>query len=296
MHHSIRTASAATAFAFVALTLAGSLGAQQLPPGCDAKLAPKDGRPATKNAYAPRGTATKWCEGVFSQEVGNTQLLLDAFTQRYAPMNAAVVQTLDSLTVEWNAPAGSVVHIVARQSRSPTMPFYQLDAEATTGRDGRGSWKWPMEVLRSVGMWPVYTAGAGGSGMKAPLVSVQASTRLAPDTANVYVPVRIVSRAAPAATNGWFQISMSAREGVNNLEQTVDRLNADGTKTEIKMRPECQGPRGGTVGGQLVTAWVCMPASATAGTYLLTVNAKSGGTAIRGKSIRFYYAPADTAK
>ena len=81
MRCTIRAVSVAMALAVSTMVLAGSLTAQTLPRVCDPKLA-KGGRGA--NAYTVRGTSTKWCEGVFQQEVANTELRLEAFTQRLA--------------------------------------------------------------------------------------------------------------------------------------------------------------------------------------------------------------------
>jgi hypothetical protein len=273
--------------ALAAVLASGSVAAQPpLPPGCNAKLA-KDAKKVSVDGYGARG---QFCEGVFKQEVANVEFRLDAFTEPAAPVDARTLGRLDTLSVEWNAPPGMKVHILARQFTDPLADFYQMDAEAVTGPNGSGSWSWPTGIMRKANMWPVAVTDARG-GDRAPKVSVQASGHVPgdPPSDSVYIPVRIVPKTGAPTARTRFQVSMTAKEKVTVRRPTLVRLESDGSAKPVTMETGCDAIKGGAVGGDPVTITICMPAGAASGWYLLAIGATSDAAMIRSKGIRFYY-------
>lgn len=279
--------------ACVILAAHGAVRAQgTIPPGCDARLQKAGARHDT-SAYRVRGTTTKWCEGVLvRQEVGNIELRLRAFTQSVAPVDTATLRKIDTLLVEWTAPPGMVVHIVARQSTDALADFYQLDVEVPTPANGRGTWRWPTEVIKRARMWPLPVEDAGGD--LPPVVSVQAVGRMrANQTDSVYVPVRIVPSAdtvaKPQAGPPVFRITMTAKERVTVRRPSLFRLADDGSTAPIALARRCPAVTGGAVGGDPVTIPVCMPADAPSGLYLVALSAAGNAAMIKATGVRFYY-------
>lgn len=272
----------------VALFASGLLAAQQpLPPGCDAELAKNAKKVAGPDRYGARG---QFCEGVFRQEVGNVELRLDAFTEPAAAVGAKTLGRLDTLSVEWKAPPGMKIHIVARQSTDPLADYYQMDVEAVTGPNGAGSWSWPTGIIRRINMWPVSVADAK-NGDRAAKVSVQALGHLSTDPASdsVYIPVRIVPKSGAPSARTRFQVSMTAKEKVTVRRPSLFRLESDGSSKPVTMEPNCDAIKGGAVGGDPVTITICMPAHAPSGVYLLAIGATSDAAMIKAKGIRFYH-------
>ncbi|HYV98064.1 MAG TPA: hypothetical protein VE967_11460 [Gemmatimonadaceae bacterium] len=265
--------------------------AQQLPAGCDPQLA-KAKRTGDATSYGVRGVKSKWCEGVFSQEVGNAELRLEAFTERLKPVAASVVTNLDTLIVEWNAPPQSVVHITARQGNGIVSSYYQMDVQDTTDANGRGTWKWPLTVLRAVEMYPI-SISTPRNGVRDPDISVQAAAHLpgTPASDSVYVPVRIVPAAGSVPASSTFEVAMTMRERVAGGKVDLRRVESDGATPAVAMLPDCPAPVGGITGGDIITVTICMPPGAQAGVYRMTVGAVSGADQIRKKSVFFYYAP-----
>lgn len=282
MHVSLRGGRALVVI--VAWTFAAArAGAQALPAGCNAKIANAT-RPNADEPYKARGAAARWCEGFFSEQIGNSQLRLQSFTTRVSPLDTAFTKRGDSLIVEWRAPSATVVRLSARQASDPNRPYYQLDAEATTGADGTGRWSWPTALLRRYDMWPVTSFSPRGAAMPA-RVSVQAaaSLRNAGTMDSIYIPVRIVQPKETAAPSMQLDVTMIAPERVELKYIVLTRLLEREATTRVAMAPRCPAPQGGEIGGALVRITVCMPAHAVTGTYLLTVGDE------RPKTVPFYY-------
>jgi hypothetical protein len=282
----------AMAFAFVLVASGAAVAQQTLPAGCDSVLAQGGKAPARETQYTVRGTATRWCEGVFTQKVGNVELILEAFTSRSTPFSAAAMASLDTIIVEWAAPAGAVVHLRARQAIDPSAQYYQMDVEIPTGADGRGVWKWPVRVLRAVEMWPVAVSTQRG-GRRDAQISVQAFTKLPgrPASDQLFIPVRIRSASNPAPSARVLELAMLARERIAVSRIQLDRIDSAGTASRVEMDAACPAPRGGALGNDLTTITICMPDGAVAGTYQLSIAATSGRAQARARGIRFYYRP-----
>lgn len=272
-----------------------------LPPSCDAKLA-KAAAGRDTMSYRVRGASARWCEGVLvRQEVGNIELKLQAFTRVAVAVASGALRRLDTLVVEWNAPPGMKVRILARQSTNPLADYYQMNVEVTTPANGAGSWKWPVEVIKKAGMWPVAVADARAGNLP-PAISVQAAGRIPNGGSDsVYVPVRIVpKRPAPGGTEEASQapverleITMTAKERVTVRRPSLFRIGTDSSTTPVVMARSCPAITGGAVGGDPVTIPICMPAGAPAGMYVVALGASNDGAMLGATGIRFYYgAPA----
>ena len=258
--------------------------AQNLPTGCNPKLATSPAKGSKDDAYKARGGKAKWCEGFYQQEVGNAQMRLEALTIAAAPLDTGAMHGIDSLIVEWAAPAGTAVHLFARQASDPMRPYYQLDADVLTDAAGTGRWSWPASLLRKYDMWPLSTRKRGA--IRPAAVSLQALGHLASDKPadSVYIPVRVRSASDSSRDRSRFLIALSAPERVDVQGIKLARLLGAEATSGVAMASGCPSPEGGRVGGDLVRITVCMPPDADAGLYLLTVGA------VRSKSVRFYYA------
>ena len=272
-----------------------------LPPSCNAKLA-KAATGRDSMSYRVRGASAKWCEGVLvRQEVGNIELKLQAFTGVTAAIASTALRRLDTLVVEWNAPPGTKVHILARQSTNPLADYYQMDVEVPTPVNGAGSWNWPVGVIKKAGMWPVAVADARAGDLP-PAISVQAVGRMPNGGSDsVYLPVRIVQKksapvgtaAVPQAPVERLQITMTAKERVTVRRPSLFRIEADSSTTPVAMARSCPAITGGAVGGDPVTIPICMPVGAPAGIYVVALGATNDGAMLGATGIRFYYgAPA----
>ena len=272
-----------------------------LPPSCNAKLA-KAAVGRDTMSYRVRGASAKWCEGVLvKHEVGNIELKLQAFTGVTAAIASSALRRLDTLVVEWNAPPGMKVHILARQSTNPLADYYQMDVEVPTPANGAGSWNWPVEVIKRAGMWPVAVADARAGNLP-PAISVQAVGRMPNGGSDsVYLPVRIGPKGsarggtaeASQAPVERLQITMMAKERVTVRRPSLFRIGADSSTTPVVMARGCPAVTGGAVGGDPVTIPICMPADAPAGMYVVALGALNDGAMLAATGIRFYYrAPA----
>jgi len=283
---------------FAALVASGTASSQPTyPPSCDARLA-KAGIGRDTTTYRVRGATTKWCEGVLvRQEVGNVELKLQAFTVTTPAVEAPSLRRIDTLVVQWTAPPGMVIHILARQATNPLADYYQLDVEVPTPASGAGTWSWPTEVVKGARMWPVAVTDQR-VGDQPPAISVQAvghiTTNGKPDS--VYIPVRVGPRRSPGGATqrpGRLQIVMTAKERVRVRRPSLYRMAADGSTTPVAMASGCAAITGGAVGGDPVTIPLCMPAAATSGIYVVALGASGDAAMILTTGVRFYYgAPA----
>ena len=275
----------------VLLVVSGTLSGQAtMPRVCDKKLAtPPAGSPATPDYYGVRGSTAKWCEGIFKAEVGNPELLLEAFTQvATPPLDTAMAASLDTLTVEWNAPAGTAVHIVARKTSTAGGSYYQMDAEGVTGANGAGTWKWPVATLRGYKRWPVEFVNRPST------LSVQALALIPPATSagdSVYIPVRIAPRTVTANPKGPLKLSVYVTEAVDSPRAQLLRVTA-GAEEPVAMAPNCPALKGGSVGGSILIVTVCMPQGAADGFYKVNIIRKRDGEMTKPTVVRFYYAEA----
>ena len=270
-----------SAFVFAcAAVLAAHVSAQQpLPAGCNPRLVQSGGI----SGYGVRGTATKWCEGTFISAVGNPELKLEAFTQPVG-VDSAEAALLDTLVVEWSAPPGLEVRLVARFRERK---FYQLDALGKTGADGKGTWRWPVGILKNdLRAWPIPVSRVAPE----PAVMVQASALFKGDSMSI--PVGIRSRSGVSAASRRFQVRLSVNEPVATRRAVVTRFDSLKNRTDtLTMDLPCPSIGGGGAGRSLIRITLCMPASARTGVYLLSLSANSDGMSMRKPpSIPFYYA------
>ena len=251
-----------------------------MPAGCNPTLV----RAGGANGYGVRGTTTKWCEGTFTGAIGNPELKLEAFTQPVGVDSAAAL-LLDTLVVEWNAPPGVDVRLVARFRQGQ---FYQLDAVGKTDATGTGVWRWPVGILKNeLRAWPIPVSGVAPE----PAVLVLASAQFKGDT--ISIPVRIRSRTSVSARNRQFQVRMFVTEPIVTRRAVVTRFDSLKNRTDtLAMDRPCKSIGGGGTGRSLIRITLCMPASAPAGIYRLSLSADSDGMSMRKPpSIPFYYAP-----
>ena len=263
----------------VAFTASTSMQAQPpLPGGCDPKLVQSGG----VNTYKVRDGPTKWCEGTYPNAVGNPELKLEAFTQPIGVDSA--VEKLDTLVVEWSAPPGLEVRLVARFRQGK---FYQLDALVETGAGGKGTWRWPVGILKNeLRAWPIPVTRVAPE----PAVLVLASAQFKGDS--ISIPVRIRPRTGMSVPSRRFQVRVFVNERVDMRRPVVTRFDSVKNRTDtLAMDVPCPSIGGGGAGRSLIRITLCMPDSAPTGVYQLSLSADSDGRSMRKPpNIPFYYA------
>jgi hypothetical protein len=173
------------------------------PSPCDASLSQSI---ADRNGYRQRGDR---CEGVYIQGVTSQALRLISFTGSFENFDPA---SGTDLRLEWNPPAGgSAVHLRANSLR-PRL-YYRFDAIRPAGGT---SYSWPPAVLRELQL-------------RKPELGVVAwvTQQVGSATRDVYLPVRVGQRAAPAAANGYLLVLVPGVELVE-VYVTLVAVKADG--------------------------------------------------------------------
>ncbi|MEO7457752.1 MAG: hypothetical protein ABIY52_16050 [Gemmatimonadaceae bacterium] len=271
----MRTASLTALSSLLAL----QVQAQQLPAGCDNQLNPRAG--GDDDSYKVRGGASGWCEGKYKRSVGNRILTVDALTLAADPIVAKVLKKTDSLSVQWMAPPGAVVHLTGRQVTDDSRPDYKLDAEVKTGANGVGKWSWPTALLRKFGMWPVATLGPDDD-LKPIYVSVQGAAHLpgAQEGDSMFIPIRVSHPSDTSANRSRIEIVMHTAQQVKLDGLKLQRRFSADSVAEVKMAPGCPAPRNSRIPGNPVRVMVCMPPGAERGVYVLTVGAGTTATSL----------------
>ena len=169
---------------------------------------------SSANGYRQRGDR---CEGMYDRPTGGTTLFIASFTEFFEDFKPAWG---DSLTVEWQAPGDSVLHI-----RGETLlrdRVYRLDAFRPS-RSGTFVWRTNLLAVERVAQREL---------------TVAAWTRqLVGDTVvSVYVPLRISQR--EVAKCGSFRLVFWPGESLREIKVSLAHLDSKGLPTRIVRHDE----------------------------------------------------------
>src|SRR3989442_1119190 len=208
-NYSSRRPPAAIALAY-ALLVSGGIVTQE--PVCDRGL---ERRATGPLGYRRRGDR---CEGVYVQQVGGTALVVASFTESFEDYRPNA--TGSPLTVEWTPLNGEQVTLRAEGLRRDL--YYRMDA---TRPAAPNSYRWPSDVL------------AARKILK-PDLGVLGWTRqsIGGVTRNVYLPLRIAQRGAPASS-AVYELVLFPSVALKEVYVTISQLNAAGPAPRMGSGP-----------------------------------------------------------